>query len=169
MAVLVLLGPTATEPVELARRAAEGRPLTVVIDVAVVIATLDPMIGADRDTKRSLGIDAATSMATRLAGFDIDVILAEATAHRSTALYRDGLLFADQVTLMALTADPNRLALRDFGRGPDMLSGLRAWRDWRAHLDQLRDSRPTFTDYDVILDCANQSRADLVRLIAAAL
>jgi hypothetical protein len=30
-------------------------------------------------------------------------------------------------------------------------------------------SKPTFTDFDVILDCADRSRADLVRLISAAL
>jgi hypothetical protein len=169
MTVLVLLGPAATEPVALARRASEGRPLTVVLEVAAVIGGLAPMLGADQDTKRTLGIDLATAMATRLAGFGIDVILAEETPHRSTAAYRDGLLFVDRVTLMALTADPNRLAVRDFSRGPDMLSGLRDWRAWRSGLDQLRASTPTFTDYDVILDAADRSRADLVRLIAAAL
>jgi hypothetical protein len=169
MTVLVLLGPAATEPVELARRVAEDRPLTAVVDVASVIATLAPMLGADADAKRSMGIDLATGMATRLSGLGIDVILAEATPRRSTSAYRDGLLFVDRVTLMALTADPGRLAMRDLSRGPDMLSGLHAWRSWRANLDQLRTSTPTFTDYDVILDCADRSRADLVRLIAAAL
>jgi hypothetical protein len=169
MTVLVLLGPAATEPVELARRAVEDRPLTAVLDVAAVIATLDAVVGADSDAKRTLGIDLATGMATRLSGLGIDVILAEATPNRSTATYRDGLLFADAVTLMALTADPGRLAVRDFSRGPDMLSGLSAWRSWRANLDQLRTSTPTFTDFDVILDCADRSRSELVRLIAAAL
>jgi hypothetical protein len=70
---------------------------------------------------------------------------------------------------MALTADPGRLAVRDFSRGPEMLSGLSAWRAWRANLDQLRTCAPTFTDFDVILDCADRSRSELVRLIAAAL
>lgn len=169
MTVLVVIGPRATEPVELARRAAEGRPLTVVIDVAAVTGMLGDMRGADDDTRRTLGIDLATAMATRLAGFDIDVILAETVPHGSTAGYRDGLLFVDKVTLMALTADPGRLALRDFSRGPDMLSGPKAWRTWRANLAQLSTSKPTFVDYDVILDCAMHSRADLVRLIGGTL
>lgn len=169
MTVLVLIGPAATEPVELARRAAEDRPLTVVIDVAAVAGSLAPLPDADPDTRHLLGIDAATAMATRLSEDGIDVVLAEATRHRSTAVYRDGLLFAERVTLMALTADPDRLALRDFGRGPEMLSGLRAWRTWRSRLDELRANEPTFTDYDVILDCGTRSRAELVRLIAAAL
>jgi len=169
MTVLVLSGPTATEPVEIARRVAEGRPLTVVIDVAPVIASLDPMIGADDDTKRALGIDLATAMATRLDGFDIDVILVEAAPPGSTSAYRDGLLFVDRVTLMALTANADHLAMRDLGRGPEMISGIRAWRTWRNNLAQLRGPAPTFVDFDVILDCADRSRSDLVRLIAAAL
>lgn len=169
MTVLVVTGPKATEPVAIARRVAEGRPTTVVIDVAEVVAMLAPMLGADDDTKRSLGIDMATAMATRLAGYEIDVILAEVAAPGSTAVYRDGLLFVDRVTLMALTADAENLAIRDLGRGPDMISGIRAWRTWRANLAELRGPKPSFVDYDVILDCADRSRADLVRLISAAL
>jgi hypothetical protein len=169
MTVLVLIGPRATEPVELARRVAEGRALTAVFDVADVIGMLSGLQGADDDTKRMLGIDLATAMASRLAGLDVDVILAEAAAHGSTAAYRDGLMFVDSVTLVALTADPGRLALRDLGRGPDMLSGISAWRSWKAHLAQLGASKPTFVDYDVILDCADRSRADLVRLIRGTL
>ena len=167
--VLVLIGPVATEPVELARRVAEGRPLTVVIDVAEVVAQLAPMVGADDDTKRTLGVEMATAMAGRLAGYDIDVILAEAGPYRSTAPYRDGLPLVRAVTVTALTADPDRLAVRDFSRGPEMLSGLGAWRRWRRNLDQLRGPKPTFDEFDVILDCANRSRADLVRLIGGAL
>lgn len=165
----MLTGPVATEPVELARRAAEDRPLTVVIPVADVIRTLGPMAGADEDTKRAIGIDLATAMAARLATYEVDVILAEAGPYRHTDGYRDGLLLVDQVTLMALTAEPDRLALRDWSRGPEMLSGWGAWRTWRRNLAELRGPKPTFVDFDVILDCANRSRADLVRLIAAAL
>ena len=169
MTVLVLIGPAATQPVELARRVAESRPLTAVIDVAGLVTSLEPVRGADAETKHLLGIDLATAMATRLSEDGVHAIVAEATRQRSTAVYRDGLLFAERVTFMALTADPERLALRDFGRGPEMLTGLRAWRTWRQGLDELRSSVPTFTDYDVILDCADRSRADLVRLISAAL
>lgn len=169
MTVLVLNGPTATEPLQIARRVAENRPLTAVIDVGEVVAMLAPMIGADDDTKRSLGIDLATAMATRLAGFDIDVILAEVSRPRSTAAYRDGLMFVDRVTLMALTAQPESLAMRDLGRGPEMITGIRAWRTWRNNLSELRGAKPTFVDFDVILDCANRTRSDLVRLITAAL
>lgn len=169
MTVLLLTGPTATEPVQIARRVAEKRPLTVVVDVGEVVATLEPMVGADDDTKRSLGIDLATAMATRLAGFDIDVILAEVSRPRSTAPYRDGLIFVDRVTLMALTAQPESLAMRDLGRGPEMITGLRAWRTWRNNLSELRGAKPSFVDFDVILDCADRSRSDLVRLITAAL
>jgi hypothetical protein len=155
--------------VAIARRVAEHRPLTVVIDVADVIATLEPMVGADEDTKRSLGIDMATAMATRLAEYEIAVILAETGPPRSTAVYRDGLLFVDRVTLMALTAEADDLAMRDLGRGPEMISGISAWRTWRANLAELRGPKPSFVDFDVILDCADRSRADLVRLISAAL
>ncbi len=169
MTVLVLQGPTATEPLQIARRVAEGRPLTVVVDVGEVIATLEPMTGADEDTKHSLGIDLATAMATRLAEFGIDVILVEIIRPQSTAAYRDGLLFVDRVTLMALTADPTNLAKRDLGRSPEMISGIRAWRTWRDNLSELRGAKPTFVDYDVILDCASRRRSDLVRLITAAL
>lgn len=169
MTVLVLTGPVATEPVELAHRVAEDRALTAVLDVGQVIASLAPMVGADTDTKRAMGIDMATAMAARLATYDIDVILAEAGPYRHTDSYRNGLLMVDNVTLMALTAHPDRLAVRDWSRGPEMLSGLGAWRTWRRNLAELRGPRPTFVDFDVILDCANRSRADLVRLIASAL
>jgi hypothetical protein len=169
MTVLVLTGPVATEPVELARRVAETRSLAAVVDVGQIVAAMDSVQGADADTRRALGVDAATAMATRLAGFDLDVILAEAGPVRSTTHYRDGLLFVDRVTLMALTAEPDRLAVRDFSRGPEMLSGWGAWRAWRRNLAELRGPKPSFVDFDVILDCADRSRADLVRLIAAAL
>lgn len=169
MTVLVLTGPVATEPVELARRVAEDRALTVVIDVGQVIATLDPMAGADADTKRVLGIDMATAMAARLDTYELDVILAEAGPYRHTDPYRTGLLLVENVTLMALTAHPDRLAVRDWSRGPEMLSGLGAWRTWRRNLAELRGPKPTFVDFDVILDCADRSRADLVRLISGAL
>jgi hypothetical protein len=169
MTVLVLTGPVATEPVELARRVAEGRALTAVIDVGDAVASLAPMTGADDDTKRAIGIDLATAMAARLATYEIDVLLVEAGPYRHTDRYRDGLLLVDDVTLMALTAEPDRLALRDWSRGPEMLSGWGAWRTWRRNLAELRGPKPTFVDFDVILDCANRSRADLVRLIAAAL
>lgn len=170
MTILVLVGPAATEPIAIARRVAEARPLTVVIDVGEVVATLHAMVGADDDTKRALAVDLATAMATRLAAYDIDVVLVEVGRPGSTAAFRDGLMFVERMTLMALTAEPEVLAKRDLGRGPDMITGIRAWRTWRHNLAELNGVvKPSFVDYDVIIDCANRSRSDLVRLITAAL
>ncbi|MGB8020956.1 MAG: hypothetical protein WCF04_06990 [Candidatus Nanopelagicales bacterium] len=169
MTVLVLIGPAATEPVEIARRVAEGRELTAFVDVATVVRSLDRVRGIDAESRHFLGVDMATGMAARAAADALDVVIAEAGPYRSAAAYRDGLLLLDKVTLVALTADASLLAMRDFSRGPDMLTSLGAWRQWRANLTDMMRSKPSFTDFDVILDCANWSRADLVRLISAAL
>jgi hypothetical protein len=169
MTVLVLIGPTATEPVELGRRVASGREFTAFVDVAGLVRSLDGVRGIDAESRHFLGVDMATGIADRLAADGVDVVIAEAGSYRRAPAYRDGLVLLDKVTLMALTADSGRLALRDFSRGPEMFSNLRAWRQWRADLAEMIRSKPTFTDFDVILDCADRSRADLVRLIAAAL
>lgn len=169
MTILVLLGPAATEPVELARRVADGRELTAVVDVASVVRTLDRVRGIDEDSRHFLGVDMATGMAARLAADDMDVIVAEAGPYRYAPAYRDGLMLLDRVTLAALTADATQLAMRDFSRGPEMLTSFGAWRAWRAGLSDLIRSKPSFSDFDLILDCSSRSRADLVRLISAAL
>jgi hypothetical protein len=169
MTVLVLIGPAATEPVELGRRVAEGRPFTAFIDVAAVVRTLEGVRGIDAESRHFLGVDMATGMAARLAADELDVVIGEAGSYRTAPAYRDGLLLLDKVTLVAMTADAAQLAMRDFSRGPEMLTSFGAWRQWRASLADLRTSKPSFADFDVILDCANRSRADLVRLISAAL
>ena len=43
----------------------------------------------------------------------VDVVIAEAGSYRRAPAYRDGLVLLDKVTLMALTADSGRLALRE--------------------------------------------------------
>lgn len=169
MTVLVLIGPAATEPVELARRVAAGRDLTAFVDVAAVVRTLAGVRGIDAESRHFLGVDTATAMAARLAADDLDVVIAEAGPYRMAPAFRDGLLLLERVTLMALTADASQLAMRDLGRGPEMLTSFGAWRQWRANLADLIRSKPSFTDFDVILDCATRSRAELVRLISAAL
>lgn len=169
MTVLVLIGPVATDPVELARRVAAQREFTAVVDVAAVVRTLGGVRGIDADSRHFLGVDMATAMAARLAADDLDVVVAEAGAYRVAPAYRDGLMLVDRVTLVALTADATQLALRDFSRGPEMLTSFGAWRKWRADLADLIASKPSFVDFDVILDCSNRSRASLVRLIGAAL
>jgi hypothetical protein len=169
MTILVLLGPAATDPVELGRRVASGRELTAFVEVAALARSLEGVRGIDAESRDLLAVDMATGIADRLAADGLDVVIAAVGPYRRATAYREGLMLLDKVTLMALTADSGRLALRDFSRGPEMFSNLRAWRQWRAELAELVTTKPTFTDYDVILDCADRSRADLVRLISAAL
>jgi hypothetical protein len=169
MTVLVLIGPVATDPVELGRRVASGREFTAFVDVAALARSLDGVRGIDAESRHFLAVDMATGIADRLAGDGLDVVIAEAGPYRRAPAYREGLMLLDRVTMMALTADSGRLALRDFSRGPEMFSNLRTWRQWRADLAEMVRSTPAFTDFDVILDCADRSRADLVRLISAAL
>lgn len=169
MTVVVLVGPGMTEPAELARLVAAGRELTAFVDLAAVVHTLDPIRGLDSESRHLLGIDVAAATAAQLASDNLDVIVGGAGSYSDAAVYREGLLLVERLTMVALTAHPDRLAAWYFGRGTDLLGGSRGWRDWRANRAELLTSRPSFADFDVILDCGIRSRLEIVRLLTAAL
>lgn len=168
MTVLVLLGPRATEPLEVARRVVSGRDLTALVDVDSLARSLAGVGGLDEESRTVLAVDMATGIADRLAADSLDVVIAQAAPYRWAAAYREGLLLLDRVTMVALTADADRLLLREIGRGVPFAT-FGAWRAWRASLAELVASKPSFTDFDLILDCAQRSRDDLARLVTAAL
>lgn len=78
MTVLVLIGPPATEPVELGRRVASGREFTAFVDVAGLVRSLAGVRGIDAESRHFLGVDMATGIADRLAADGVDVVIAEA-------------------------------------------------------------------------------------------
>ena len=72
MTVLMMIGPTATEPVELGRRAAAGREFTAVVDVPGLVHSLDGVRRIDAESRHFLGVDMATGIADRLAAGGVE-------------------------------------------------------------------------------------------------
>lgn len=154
MPVVVLVGPAATRPLDVARGVAARRALTAVIDVRELHRSMVDVVGADPDAQVTLAAEAACAIGGRLDMFDLGVVLVDTFRPGAMRTYREGLVFVSSVTLIALTADPLLLATRGMARTPFRPSGLGAVRDWRGKLAELRGVHPNPEEFDLVIDCS---------------